>query len=347
MTRAVLDTVRRSTALVASILLTTPTTGAAPAVPEGYHEVVLSVTDLARWRDTLTGLTGWTVVHEGAVAPSWLLAYGARGGDEVVLHNPGTSRGYVRLVRYDVASSRQIRSHAQSWETGGWFDVNVRVRSMAETARDFEQRGWQGNSDPVQFSFGPFVVSEWLARGPDGIVIAMIERIAPPLEGWPHFKKVSRPFNATQVVRDMRTARHFYETVLGFEVYLEHEGASKAEGPNVLGLPHNLATTVSRNVVIVHPRGTNEGSVELLAFDGVSGRDFSAHALPTNLGIASLRFRVPSLAAVRDRLSAHDWAGPALTHCAPWPPHGTAQVLRVTGPDGALLEFLETTAACD
>ncbi|MEO1575382.1 MAG: VOC family protein, partial [Pseudomonadota bacterium] len=290
-------------ALAACAALVTLGACAASPVPNGYHEVVLSVSDLAGWRDTLTDVTGWTVVHEGDVEPSWLKAYGARGGREVVLLNPGTNRGYVRLVNYDVASPRIIRSHAQSWETGGWFDFNVRVLDMATTSAQFEARGWQSTSDPVQFSFGPFVVSEWLARGPDGIVMAMIERIEPPLEGWPQLKRVSRPFNATQVVSDFAAARHFYETVLGFEVYLEHEGASKAEGPNVLGLPHNLATTVPRCVVIVHPDGKNEGSVELLAFDGVRGRDFAEHAVPTNLGIASLRFVVPSVADVRARLT--------------------------------------------
>lgn len=337
----------RAAAVAAVALCGGPLACAGNPVPEGYHEVVLSVSDLARWRETLTAGTGWSVVHEGDVADGWLAAYGAAAGKEVVLLNPGTTRGYVRLVSYDAPEQRIIRSHAQSWDTGGWFDFNVRVVDMAASSRAFEQRGWQSTTDPVQFSFGPFVVIEWLARGPDGVVMAMIERIEPPLEGWLQLEVASRPFNATQVVRDMAAARHFYETVLGFKVYLEHAGASKAPGPNVLGLPHNLATEIPRHVVIVHPDGKNEGSVELLSFDGVTGRDFSDAAGPTNLGIASLRFRVPSVLAVRAQLMAHGIEPPPVHRCVSWPPHGAANLLHVEGPEGARVEFLELKKTCD
>ena len=29
--------------------------------------------------------------------------------------------------------------------------------------------GWLAHSDPVRFRFGPFVVDEWIAVGPDGV----------------------------------------------------------------------------------------------------------------------------------------------------------------------------------
>ena len=44
----------------------------------------------------------------------------------------------------------------------------------------------QATSDPLEFSFAQFRVREWIARGPDGVRYAFIERVEPPLEGWPN-----------------------------------------------------------------------------------------------------------------------------------------------------------------
>ena len=50
-------------------------------------------------------------------------------------------------------------------------------------------------------------------------------------------------------------AKDFYIDKLGFKIYLEHKGASSKEGPNVLGLPHNLTTKIDREVYILHRMG--------------------------------------------------------------------------------------------
>ena len=64
----------------------------------------------------------------------------------------------------------------------------------------------QATSDPIEFNFGPFIVREWITRGPDGIVLAAIERVQPALEGWPQLRKLSRAFNATHIVPDIEAA---------------------------------------------------------------------------------------------------------------------------------------------
>ena len=327
--------------------LTAGSAAAESLVAGGYQEAVFSVSDARDFSDTLATVAGWEIVHEGDVDRAVLAAWGLSASvaaREVLLRNPGTERGYVRLVEFIGADRRQIRSNAQSWETGGWFDVNARVVDMATTFERFQAANWQATSDPVEFSFGPFIVSEWLARGPDGIVFALIERIEPPLEGWPELRQVSRIFNATQIVADIDAAKAFYIDALGFEVYLEHDGPSEVDGPNVLGLPHNLATSVPRQVAIVHPEGSNEGSIELLAFDGVHGRDFSDLAKPPNLGIVMLRFPVTDM----DAFAAHaaerrlDVATPPTEVSVP--PYGSIEVMSLRGPGGVWLEFYESTS---
>ena len=210
---------------------------------------------------------------------------------------------------------------------------------MAEQFAALQSRDWQAEHDPVEFQFGPFVVSEWLARGPDGIVIASIERMQPPLEGWPTLKKMSRLFNATHIVPDIKAAKDFYINKLGFETYLDHSGPSKAPGPNVLGLPHNMATEVTRHVSILHPQGINEGSVELIEFVGFDGADLSHLAVPPNLGILTLRFPVADMAAFRAHVEAEgiEIAMPPTVIAAP--PYGELELMAIRGPGGVWLEF--------
>ncbi|MEM7501719.1 MAG: VOC family protein [Pseudomonadota bacterium] len=315
-----------------------------PFIVDGYREAVFHVSDIERQTEFYRRVAGWQVLHSGEVPSSLLARYGfaaAVTARETVLGNPGTRRGFVRLVQLSGVSQQQMRSGAQAWDTGGIFDVNARVLDMGKKFAEFQARNWQAVSDPVEFSFGPFVVKEWLTRGPDGIVLALIERVQPPLEGWPHLKELSRLFNATQVVADADAAKAFYVDKLGFEVYLEHSAASDQPEQNVLGLPHNLANTVARDVFILHPSGTNEGSIEVLGFDGAVGRDFASRVKPENLGIFTLRFPVRDLDQFAEELNEKGvevLLEPAASRLAPY---GATRLMAIRGPGGIWLEFFE------
>lgn len=319
-------------------------------MPEGFHEVVFSVSDLESAARFYQEAAGWDLVYLGTanskLAESWGLP-----ADQVIrealLKNPGTDRGFLRLVAFPGAEQQQMRSNAQTWDTGGIFDVNVRVLDIHTKFQQLRDRGWQFYSDPIRFTFGPFVVWEVLAKGPDGVVFAMVERVQPPLEGWPHLRELSQIFNSTQIVADFDANLEFYRDKLGFKIYLEHEGPSKEAGPNVLGLPHNLATEITRKVVILSPDGTNSGSVELIAFDGLTGADFSELAAPPNLGILALRFPVDNLEAYRQRLAEHGVKPIKGPSTATIEPYGEVEIMTVRAPEGARLEFYQPSRAGD
>jgi len=259
----------------------------------GWGEAVVSVSDIEQHLRFFTDIAGWEVLKRGetdsALLSLWSLPPTATARFALI-RNPGSTTGYIRLLQFEGVEQTLIRSNTQPWDTGGIFDVNVRVVDLEKKQAQMQALGWQAVSDPVQFSFGPYVVKEWIVRGPDGLMFALIQRVKPTLTDWPNLKEFSRAFNSTQVVRDMDRALAFYRDVLGMKPYLEHRGASKEAGPNVLGLPHNLSTNIPRNIYILHPQGTNEGSVELLSFDGATGRDLADNAAPPNLGMLMLRF---------------------------------------------------------
>ncbi len=321
----------------------------ASLMDSGFTEVVVSVASLERGSLPYLETGGWEVLHRGSIPASRLrfLSLPADSeGEEMLLRNPGTERGFIRLVRFETdIPTVQIRPSAQSWDSGGIFDFNVRVKDIETSFEHLRSLGWIGYSEPVEFSFGPFVVKEALARGPDGMVLAMIERVQPPLDGWPHLRRMSRVFNATQVVRDFDRSLRFFRDQLGFQVYLSHEGASPKPGPNVLGLPYNLTAEIPRQVVILSPDGKNDGSVELLAFKGASGADFSARAVAPNHGILSLRFPVLDLEAFQtalEKAGVEVLMGPVQLDLAPY---GEVTALAIRAPEGARMEFYETRSA--
>ena len=121
-------------------------------VSGGYQETVFSVSDTEEWVESFTEVAGWEVLHRGAASPSMLEAWSlpdSASAMEVVVGNPGTNRGYVRLVQFSDVDQQQIRSNAQSWDTGGWFDVNSRIVSMDDKFAQLQARDWQAASDPV------------------------------------------------------------------------------------------------------------------------------------------------------------------------------------------------------
>lgn len=313
----------------------------------GWQEITAIVADIAAQSETFKQVGGWDVIEEGELSQEEKRAWGlseSAAGSFVLLANPGTSSGYLRMIELEGVAQQQIRANTQSWDSGGIFDFNVRVTDSDSIYQQLQARGWQATAEPQRFQFGPFDVTEWIARGPDGITIAMIERHAPALEGWPHLRDFSRTFNATQVVQDWPASLHFYREVLGFKPYLEHRGASGGNGANVLGMPLSLAKKVERDVQILHPEGTNEGSVELLYFAGLTGRDVSEHALPPNLGLSSLRFPTQNIAALNDHLKDEGYTMFSDAKTFALAPYGTVTMIGVRAPNGSLLEFFEAVA---
>ena len=310
----------------------------------GCREAVVIVSDLASYTTVFIEVAGWTVLAEGetdaALLEHWQLPAGARGR-YAVLANPEYNSGCIRLMQFEGVAQQMIRPHTQTWDTGGILDLNIRVVDMARKQAQLEALGWQANSEPVTWQFGPFRVQEWLVRGPDGLSLALIERLDPPLEGWPHLKEFSHTFNSTQVVRDLPASLAFYRDTLGFGEFLHERHTFPEAGPNVLGMPHNLASTILHEIYILHPEAACEGSIELLTYEGLEGRDLADRAHPPNLGAAVLRFPLTEgIGALARRLAASGAMArrSRVLNLAPW---GEVELLSTQAPEGAWLEFYQ------
>ena len=314
------------------------------AQSSGWIESVAIVSDLDRAVDFFTDIGGYEVVHTGELSPEiinlWNLSQMA-SGTEVLLREPGQSRGFIRLVTLENAGPQiEARSAATFLDTGGIMGLNVRVFDIQRTFNNLQRAGWRPLSDPVHFSVEDFAVSEAIFLGPDGLVIGLIERVKPPLgEDWimpPG--KLSRPNNAFVITADMQKGLTFFEKDMAWSVFLRDTGSAAKKGMNLYGWPHNIVETVDRNVAWFHPdreSQAREGSIALIELTGVEGRDFSGSAQPPNFGWTSLR----TYGAGAENQPVSD-KGFYLA------PYGCVSIAALKSPDGVLIENITPSNNC-
>lgn len=310
----------------------------------GFHEVVYIVSNIERVSADYRSIFGFETLWSGPSAKGVADFLGTEQEPiaEALIGDAAQGRGFIRLVQFE-APSPLMRDGAQPWDAGGIFDINIRPLVPIETMyAAMLEAGFNGYAPITAYNFAGLEVQEVVARGHDGVAIALIQRDSPPLEG---FERVSGPasyvFNSTQTVRSLGEAKAFYEGALGWKPVFESEWVHHGAGDNCIGLPLDIARTHPLKAGIWHPQAVNEGSIECLEIQGVEGRDYAATCQPPNRGIAALRFPVSDL----DAVLAAGVGGGAIIVAPPReidiPPYGRLRTGALTTPWNARLEFYE------
>lgn len=314
------------------------------AIDNGFEEAVGLVADCEDSARRLCAATGYLIRHRGDAPAGALALLGlptGTQGREVLLGHRDASRGGIRLIALAGEPAAPMRDGGQAWDTGGIFDVNMRALGSIDALHAaFTGAGFVSPAPIVDWDFGPLAVREVVEKDADGLCIALMERVHPPLAGYDAIGgPASWVFNSTQVVADFDAARAFFVDGLGWLPVQETSGpAGLGDGANCMGLPLGLAGQIDMRIGIYHPQGRMEGSVEIIAFGCVS-RDFS-HSSPPGRGWASLRLPVSDLAAMVARLGA---AGCVMGDEVEfdWAPHGRVRAVCATTRWGARFELLE------
>jgi hypothetical protein len=310
----------------------------------GFSEAGISTENLEAWVEVLVEVGGYQEIWRGESPAAFKPLWGVPVENpvlECLLESPGSATGYIRLFQFDDMAQEVIRHNTHTWDSGGIFDLDIRVPSLLPFVKPLESRGWKGVSRPVDWQFGQVHVREWLARGPDSVIVALIERLAPSLVGRDSPKKFSSVFNSSQTVADMDRAVGFYEK-LGFIEMIRHTGPLLGKGGEVLGLSPNEAPSTPVDLVILQPEGTMKGSVELVKIEGLAGRDVAARGVPYNLGLNLLRFPSGDLRSYVTQL-AQLGLSPVNNRIISvrLEPFGETEIAAFQSPDGAWLEFYQ------
>jgi catechol 2,3-dioxygenase-like lactoylglutathione lyase family enzyme len=318
----------------------------------GFSEAGICTRDVKPWLELLTTVGGWTESWRGNTPVEIMQLWGsgpAASCTEILLSKPNSDTGLIRLFQFQHAVQQEIRPGSQTWDSGGLFDLDIRVPDVLAVVEQMESRGWQGISQPIDWQFGEMQVREWLVQGPDSVVLALIERIAPPLANARDMSGFGHVFNSSQIVADMDEAIAFYRA-LGFAMVLEHSGPLSGRGGEVLGLPASQAPQTPIRLVIMQPEGVMSGSIELVSFEDSSpdyhGQDLSGRASPVGLGLNLLRFPVADLERYANRLSEQGIRpqDPGII-TANVAPIGKCKLMAVRTPGGAWLEFYQAIRA--
>jgi len=313
-----------------------PTPAWAAPLVNGWREAIIITPDPAPWVETLTRIGGWEVLASAAADDSlnrlWSLPGDARA-QQILMHNAGTSKGYLRLVCVAGAAQTQIRPDDQAWETGGVSALDLRVVDIDTTRAALHARGWRAPSDPVRYHAYNVEVIQWAPVSPDGVRLSFIQRIAPPLSGWPELKRWSRAANAAIVTKDIAAGAAFFTTGLGLPM-AGHTNTVGGNGPNVMGLPWALARSLPVDIRGFAAGPAGDSAVELISMPGAAGRDFAAAARPPNFGIAALRGVSADVRGLAAAMGASVMA-------IEIPPHGPCLGFTITAPDGVRLEIIQ------
>lgn len=310
----------------------------------GMQEIVVSVRNLEQLRSNLMDIARWSC-HPLPDAPreqfaAWHLPAECTRIEQMLLTAEHEKRGAVRLVRFHGTDGDLMRPAQHAWDTGGFFDFNVYVRDTREMYRRLQLAGWSAFGPPTDYQLADFRIRQAVIRGPDGLVIVMLQPFGKVLVELPEFTAMSRTFNALQVVRDYDAARDFYVNKLGWTALIDRViDDSDEPGHNMLGVPGNIARKVRRRVGIFHPDGGNDGSVQLLEMKELGGYDFAERCVAPNIGLLCGRYAVPDAGAYATALRAK--GVPLYTEPSPFvvAPYGVLSLFSVRTPDGAILEF--------
>ncbi|MCS7018356.1 MAG: hypothetical protein RMJ87_04400 [Cytophagales bacterium] len=310
-----------------------------------YTEVVFSVGDMAKAASVYRDYMGWQVVHQATgdrYQPAFWQLPEQCTADEMLLQLPGTDTGQIRLIKFNGVQQEYIRPGANSWDTGGYLDIDLRVNNIQQVCNDLREMGWHSIGNPVQMQMGPFLLEELLMKGHDEITIALVHRIDPPqpiMAGGRNI--VSNVYLSAMIVQDLERAKFFFVNQLGFQLLNQITICRHTPGPTIFGLPYNIAPSAPAHLAIVSPDGSRNHMLDIIKIDNVEGADFSARGIPPNRGVLMFRFPVQGLRSYAKFVQKNGVALqiPVTHTCIA--PYGNVEAFAVRSPDGCWLEFYE------
>lgn len=313
------------------------------ATDDGFQEAVGIVADADASAARLMTALGYQQRYAGAVPRGALASMGLdpdAAAREILVGHPDSPRGAIRLLSVEGAPASLMRDGAQAWDTGGIFDINIRaLNDVVALHKHLGTAGYRAHAPITDWDFGALSVREVVESDADGLCIALMERVHPPLSGYEGIRgNASWVFNSTQVVPDFAAARALFVDHLGWVPVQETEGfAGNSAGANCMGLPPSLAPTIPISIGIYQAQGRMAGSVEVISF-GCTGHDFSS-ARPPQRGWAALRFPVTDVARFAAAMTSAGCEVGAVRNF-PWAPYGSVEGVSAITPWGARLEAL-------
>jgi hypothetical protein len=311
-----------------------------PGTGSHNQEFVLSVTDIDRILPVFTDVLKWEVKHRGAASPTIARLWGLKPNakiDEVLVGNPASKYGFVRIVQIKEMPQQVIRPLARWWDTGGMFNINVLVRDLDAVNVGLTANGFQPMGLPSTYSRPNNVVgASLMMSGPAGLVLSFQQRVSPPLQGWPAFEGAGHIEVGYQIVKDPEKWFAFWNGVLGLDGRPPRDRIAepgKKMGENDYGMPHDMEGMDDGKIGGVFPQKGGEQLIGVRSFSKAEAYDFSDRAKPPNLGIMAMRLPFADIEPVLARIRASGIKLEVEPQVTDMPPYGRVKAFAVRSPE--------------
>ncbi len=253
--------------------------------------------------------------------------------DEWVLGAPGSEGGYVRLREIGKADPARPAA-SRAWDKGCYFSLMMRAKNLSSIIEDARELGWLPLTEMAFLEFGPSRLHIVVLTHSSGMRVQLYERLTTPVPAaFPHFERISRPFNIMQMVEDRDTSYDFFQQGLGFDTFFYGRPyVSDKEQVMPLGIPTNLTTTIPYKTGIVTPKtGLEWGRIEMIDIENMpDGKDYSGQCTFDRTGIVGVRFPVEDLPSIQAILAQRHIKGSQ-----------ERDTLWIKSPDGSNIGFFE------
>ena len=304
------------------------------------NSVVISVEDLNTslrfYSDTL-GFKKLADVELGGegIERLWGLPKGTRAR-AVVVGREGARAGLVRLMQFAPRSERFVHQDARLWDIGVFY-LHTLVDDIDRRYDELRAGGYQFFGPPTvwQVPEQNRTIKEALLRGPDGLVIDILQfefGSFEPAEKQPKYSEIS---TSARVVKEIDKLLVFYRDMLGYRVIKDQVPGNK-QLDTLLHLPPG-----SRIRVVHLADGDNQtGKIELVEFLNVEGCELVAG--PTDIGPFMLSFGVEDVDGLFELFRKENIS----VICPPLdieiPPYRRTKVMTARDPGGFMLEFAQS-----
>lgn len=304
-----------------------------------WQEAVLVVADGDVWHRFFTEVAGWRQRFCDAASNRELRRMGsrARQARECLYANRGDRRGWVRVIEVGSLAATPARIGTMPWDTGGFFSLMFYGADLDRSYAAAAELGFDSVARPIFLSASTSRLKNVVLEGPDGINIAIYQRLSPPLTAFPNMRQLSTAFNSMMMVSDVPAMEQFVEDVLDFDRVGSGSFVDPERGENNFGLPQNWADIVARQFSIYGPEPDLDGRVELLKFVGLDGRPVNP-GREFHRGILALRFPVADLSATLESVDAKPMRSTSKVRLRPY---GDVRIATFLSPEGGRFELMQ------
>ena len=302
----------------------------------GISYVSIAVADMQQVRELWIKQFGLTAL-EHRVGPDAELAklWGidpTQISEQLLLASPSAETGKLHFVELADPGSA-VRQNAAPYDLGA-KNLDVNCTDLPGCVEKLKKSGYEFRSEIVEYEIEGLEIREVQMPAHDGLNVAFIEVLGPKFKT-PFTKQGYAALTSfVVIVEDTVSEANFYKHTFGFDEIMYHK-LNGASIETAIGLPSGAAL----HMRLCGKESNMFGRMELISYEGLTGKNRFKLAQPPATGILRCGFIVNSLNEMTAKADINEQrvAGPLSIETI----FGHGQVLQIESPAGLKIDILE------